>query len=208
MDIYEAVFARRTVRDFKAQPIPLDIIKKILGAGLRAPSNNHMREWEFVLVNDQARRLALLEKVAKSTPIARVNAILDEWQCFDPVQREMYMDGIPKQYKMLLTAACLILPCFRQKTPLLQPGNLSALNGFASIWCCIENILLAATAEGVYGVTRIPFDEERDYLKTLIHSPADYEIPCYLALGYPAEDAPYIEQLPVAVEDRIHFDQW
>ena len=66
---------------------------------------------------------------------------------------------------MLLTAGCLIIPCFRQFEPLLKPKSLSALNPFASIWCCIENMLIAAAAEWIYGVTRIPFDEEIKHLK-------------------------------------------
>ena len=208
MDVYEAIFSRRTVRDFQEKEIDPEVIKRILNAGLHAPSNNHLREWEFVIVNDESARLKLIDKVRRNTTEKDVIAILDDWGCFDPIQREMYMDGIPKQYKMLLTAGCLIIPCFRQKWPLLQPGNLSALNGFASIWCCIENILLAAAAEGIHGVTRIPFDEEIKYLKELLQSPSDYEIPCYIALGYPAENAPRIKQLSIDVKDRIHFDTW
>ena len=208
MDIYQAIYARRTVRDFKAQEIDLEIIKKILQAGLRAPTNNHLREWEFVIVNDPSTRQKLIEKVRKSTTAAEVAAILDGWGCFDLIQRDMYFDGIPKQYKMLLTAGCLMIPCFRQKWPLLQASNLSALNGFTSIWCCIENILLTAAAEGIYGVTRIPFDEETKYLKEVLQSPADYEIPCYIALGYPADDALHIKQLSINVEDRLHFNTW
>jgi nitroreductase len=208
MEMYEAICSRRTVRDFKDQEIDLEVIKRILNAGLHAPTNNHLREWEFVIVNDKSARLRLIDRVRKSITEEEVIAILDDWECFDPIQREMYMDGIPKQYRMLLTAGCLIIPCFRQKWPLLQPSNLSALNGFASMWCCIENILLAAVAEGIYGVTRIPFDEETEYLKELLQSPNDYEIPCYIALGYPADDAPPIKQLSIKVEDRMHFNTW
>ena len=90
---------------------------------------------------------------------------------------------------MLYNAGCLMLPCFRQPSPLLKPKDLSALNPFASIWCCIENILVAAAAEGIFGVTRIPFEAERKTLKQYLSIPPDYEIPCYLALGYPAETA-------------------
>jgi nitroreductase len=161
VDIYEAILARRTVRDFQNREIDLKIIRKIIKAGLHAPSNDHLRQWEFVIVNDKSARLKLINKVRKSTTTEEVVAILDSWECFDPIQREMYLDGIPKQYKMLLMAGCLIIPCFQQKWPLLQPRSLSALNGFASIWCCLENILLAAAAEGIYGVTRIPFTDER-----------------------------------------------
>jgi nitroreductase len=208
MGVYEAILTRRTVRDFQDREIDLEIIERILDAGLHAPTNNHLREWEFVVVNDKAARLNLIDRVRKGITKEELVALLDDWECFDPVQREMYVDGVPKQYKMLLTAGCLIIPCFRQRRPLLQPSSLSALNGFASIWCCIENILLAAAAEGIYGVTRIPFDEEIGYLKELLRCPADYEIPCYLALGYPAENAPRIKQLPIKAKDRMHFNAW
>lgn len=60
MDFYEAIEKRRTVRDFEDKPIRMDIIKRILSAGLKAPTNNHLREWEFVIVNDKKERLSVL----------------------------------------------------------------------------------------------------------------------------------------------------
>ncbi len=47
MDVYKAIYTRRTVRDFKEKEIDMEIVRKILDAGMQAPSNNHMREWEF-----------------------------------------------------------------------------------------------------------------------------------------------------------------
>ena len=110
---------------------------------------------------------------------------------------------------MLLKAGCLILPCFRQPYPLLKPEILASLNFFASIWCCIENILLAAVAEGIYGVTRVPCStEEVNYIKEVVNCPKDYEIACYIALGYPDENAKQIPQHSIRVEGRIHFNKW
>ena len=60
MDIYEAIEKRRTVRDFEDKSIDPKIIKKILSAGLKAPTNNHLREWEFVIVNDKKERSRVL----------------------------------------------------------------------------------------------------------------------------------------------------
>ncbi|SET19258.1 Nitroreductase [Natronincola peptidivorans] len=207
MDIYEAICLRRTVRDFEDKEVKIDIIKRILDAGMRAPTNNHMREWEFVIVNDKTSRLKLIDKVERNTSESEIADDLDNW-AQDQCQRKMYFDAIPKQYNMLLTSGCLILPFFRQREPLLKPGCLSSLNGFASIWMCIENILLAAVAEGIYGVTRIPFDEEIKHIKEVMKVPSDYEIPCYIALGYPNQNAKQIKQHHIKVEDRIHFNKW
>jgi len=208
MDVYEAIFKRRSVRDFQRRAIDEKIIRKILEAGLRAPSNNDMREWEFIVVQDQQTRLDLIDKVQKRHSREEVGAWLDSWGSKDPIQRESYYIAVPKQYKMLLEAACLILPCFRQPWPLLKPEILSDLNPFASIWCCIENILIAAAAEGIYGVTRIPMGAEIEHIKKVIHCPSDYEIPCYLALGYPTDNASEIKPYPVKVEEKIHWNYW
>jgi nitroreductase len=207
MDIYEAIRLRRTIRDFKDKEVEVDVIKRILDAGLRAPTHNHLREWEFIIVNDKEARLKLIDKVRRSVSRSEVAVMLDNW-AYDQSQRDMYFDAVPKQYKMLVTAGCLILPFYRQSTPLLKPECLSSLNGFASIWQCIGNILLAAAAEGIYGVTRIPFDEEIRHIKEVMNVPADYEIPCYIALGYPDENAKQIKQLSIKVEDRMHFNKW
>lgn len=41
MNVYEAIAARRTIRDFALTLIPLEVLQRILGAGLQAPSHNH-----------------------------------------------------------------------------------------------------------------------------------------------------------------------
>lgn len=56
MDVYEAIAKRMTIRDFDEREIPLEIIKKLLSAGLQAPTNDHLRRWEFILVQDRTQR--------------------------------------------------------------------------------------------------------------------------------------------------------
>jgi len=208
MDFYGVVMARRTVRDFEDRPIPREVLERIVGAGLKAPSNNHMREWEFIVLSDPEARLNAIRMVRDSLGAAESTAIIDAWGLTDEGQRQMYLDAIPKQHRMLLTAGCLILPLFKQEGPLLKPDSLSALNGFASIWCCVENMLLAATAEGLSGVTRIPFDSEIAHLKQALGVPEGYEIACYLALGYPLKDRPQLRQTPADARQKIHYNRW
>ena len=44
MDVYEAMATRRTIRDFDDRLIARDVLLRILDAGLKAPSHNHLRE--------------------------------------------------------------------------------------------------------------------------------------------------------------------
>jgi nitroreductase len=109
---------------------------------------------------------------------------------------------------MLLPAGCLLIPCYHQPTPVLKSKEIFGLNAFASIWCCIENMLVAAAAEGIFGVTRIPFKAESQIIKQVLNIPADYEVPCWLALGYPASEAKRARQVEINVKDRIHPGGW
>lgn len=124
------------------------------------------------------------------------------------MQRDMYMEALPRQFSMLYNAGCLILPFFRARSPLLRPETLSSLNPFASIWCCIENMLIAAAAEGIFGVTRIPMADESKHVKEVIEHPDEYVFPCYIALGYPAGEAGKTTQNQVSVKSKIHINAW
>jgi nitroreductase len=208
MNVYEAIAKRKTIRDFEPREIGLDMVKKLLGAGLQAPSNNHLREWEFIIIQDKSKRAELLNQVIKPRSKQEAIEIVDSWGMRDELQREMYIEAIPRQFSMLMHAGCLSLPCFRQRAPLLQPESLSSLNAFASVWCCIENILIAAAAEGIFGVTRIPMEDERETLKRVLGVPEGYEIPCYLALGYPAPAVARTRQKSILVEERMHVNEW
>ena len=206
MNIYEAINARRTIRDFEDKQIDIAIIEKIIVAGLKAPTNDHMRDWEFVIISKD-KRTEILNILPKTYSQSEVSEWLDAWS-EDNVQRDMYLDAVPKQYAMLYNAGCLILPFFREEDSLLQPKSLHSLNSFASIWCCIENILLAAVAEGIFGVTRIPNENEIQHIQSVIHHPNDYIMPCYIALGYPKKDASAPKQKEVFAKNKMHIDAW
>jgi len=210
MNVFDAIAARRTIRDFSDRPVAKDIVLRILDAGLKAPSHDHLREWHFVLVEDAALRERLASFFRRTRTEDELREMLDGWGMEDASQVEMYLDAIPKQAKMLMTAGALIVPCFRQSEPLLaEKRSLQELNAFASIWAAVENVLVAAAAEGVFGVTKIiSSPEERDHVRAALDIPENYEIPCYLALGHPAEDAVWHEQVPIVLDDRLHVDRW
>ena len=207
MELYEAIEKRRTIRDFADKPIDAETVKRILSAGLKAPTNNHLRQWEFVIINDKKERSRVLNLKDMTDP-EDCDKMLDGFGMTDADQRGMYHIAMPKQFSMLYNAGCLILPFFKLREPLLQPTCLSSLNEFASIWCCIENILLAAASEGILGVTRIPMTEELEHIQKTINHPDDYAMPCYIALGYPDRDAKLPVQKVINVESRMHINKW
>lgn len=183
-------------------------MERIIAAGMKAPTNDHMRDWHFIVVDDKETVAKMIKKIPKKVSEKRVEFILNSWRMKDDCQREMYSDAIPKQHQMLFDAGCVLIPLFKQKKDLLQPKDLSALNAFASIWCCIENIFLAATEEQYACALRIPLGEDAEYVKSVLNFPDEYKMPCYIPIGKPAENAVLSVQKPYNMEERIHRNTW
>lgn len=59
MEFIEVIGKRRSIRDFSQEKVRPEIVEKALEAGLKAPSYNHLKEWDFILVNDAQTRLCL-----------------------------------------------------------------------------------------------------------------------------------------------------
>ena len=123
-------------------------------------------------------------------------------------QQKMYAVAMPRQYSMLMNASCVILPFFKSNSGVLKPSCVSSLNPISSIWCVIENIFLAATAEGLACSMRIPVGEEGENVRKAVNAPENYLLPCYIGLGYPADDRPEVEQVKYNLEEKIHFGKW
>jgi nitroreductase len=122
----------------------------------------------------------------------------------DGLQQEMYLKALPVQRRMLLTSPELLVVCFRIRKPLVECETLYELNNFASVWTCIENILLAMAAEGLCGVTYIP--HETCSLKKILEVPADYEIATLIPIGYPHGYS--VKQKPVTLKGKLHLDKF
>ena len=208
MEFYSVVESRRMVRQFTTDPVDMDCVKRVLAAGLRAPTNDHLRNWEFVVLTDAETIAAVLKLIPKRASSKRVDFLLDSWKAKDDRQRLMYHIAIPEQYAMLSTSGCLVLPFYKQSGNLLKPRAQSSLNAFASIWCCIENILLAATAEGLGAALRIPVGRESEHITETLSPPAGYVMPCYIALGHATPDTASIPQIEPDVTERLHINRW
>ncbi len=206
MELYETIQKRHTVRDFLTKSVPEDILWRILDAGMKAPSHDHARDWHFVVLHDPERIAEVLKHVGHGAEVQ--TGIIDHWDTATECQKAMYYDALPKQVKMLSQSRCLILPFFRAGADLLMPRDISTLNPFASIWCLIQNILLAATAENLGCALRIPILDEEAYVLKTIQAPEGYRFPCYLAVGYPAPDAGNVQQQKISLQERIHLETW
>lgn len=208
MEFYEVIEKRRTVRDFENETIPKEIIERIISAGFKAPTNDHMRDWHYIVIQDKDIVANLLEIIPKGISDSDMEQLLKDWNLQDAEQQAAYRNAVPKQHRMLLDASVVVIPLLKQKTDILHPENLSHLNGFASIWCSIENIFLASTSEG-YGCTlRVPLGNEAEYARDVLNFPNDYFMPCFIGIVKPKMNMSIIKQKDIDVKERIHWNKW
>ncbi len=208
MKLYEAIKCRRTVREFEDETISTEILERIIEAAFSAPTNDHMRDWHYIIVRDKNVTAKLLDIIPKGISDEDMETLIKDWNLSDSLQQECYRNAVPRQYRMLFDASAVIIPLLKQKTDILHPDNLSHLNGFASIWCSIENIFLSATAEGYGCNLRIPLGNEAEYARTVLNFSDEYFMPCFIGIGKPKSDIVSVKQKEINIKERIHWDKF
>ena len=205
MEFYDAVNARRSVRQFTDEDITEETLKRIIEAGYSAPANDHFRDWHYIAITDKEIMKQAVNGVPKNLSVRDVDDITF---ISDPIQKKSYQIAVPLQYRMLTEAAALIIPLMKKKSDILHPSSLSDLNCYASIWCSIENIWLAATAEGYGCNVRIPLGNEEQIAREALGIPDHFMIPCFIGIGCPREDAAEVKQLDICTQEQIHWNHF
>ena len=104
---------------------------------------------------------------------------------------------------MMLLAPELLIVLYKMKS-LSECRTLFELNPLASAWMCIENIMLAMAAEGLFGCTYTPYESAG--LKAFLGVPEGYEIAAVIPFGFPKE--PPGEGEAEDLDARLHVDCW
>lgn len=67
MDFYQVLEKRRTIRDFSNKEVTDEVLEKVLSAAFKAPTNDHLRQFEFIVVRGQENIARLISPVAENT---------------------------------------------------------------------------------------------------------------------------------------------
>ena len=208
MEFNEVLEKRRTYRDYSDREVSDEILNKVISAAFKAPTNDHLRQFEFVIIRGKENIAKVIAPLAKNMAAFK-DLVFEVDETGDKDKMAMFADALPKQQRMLMQSGLLIIPFYNQKqSPLLHPVEQSSLNYFASAWCALENMLLAATAEGLGTVFHIPVSDEAEKIKQIVNAPEGYEFTCLLTMGYPTENAFLPKQKEIHIEERIHTDVW
>ena len=207
MELYEAINKRRTVREFLDKDIDFEVIKRILKAGNKAPTWNHNRNWSYIVLRTAEEKEYAFEYAKKIADKFDAEKYLNAPRPYPTtLAQKMYAHAMPRQYTMLKDAPYVIIPVFKSKE--LNGEYVSKLNPFSTIWCVIENIFLATTAEGLAYSMRIPLNEEHDIVKAKLKVPPTYMIPVFIGIGYANTSEKTLEQNVANLEKQLHFGRW
>lgn len=177
MDLYDAINTRRDTRaEFTGEPVPEEVLRRILSAAHAAPSVGLSQPWDFVVVRDHATRgrfrdhvLAEREVFAESLPAERAGTL-----------SRIKVEGICESSLGLVVGYDPT-----RGGPHVLGRHAIADAGLYSVCCAIENLWLAATAEGL-GVGWVSLYRE-DFLRALVAMPAHVRPVAWLCIGTVAE---------------------
>ena len=203
MEFAEVINKRRTSREWTDEDVNFAAIKRIIEAGMKAPSWDHYRSWQFIVLRtreEKERAFAYAKRV-----VQRFNARRYEGRTLDLAQ-QMYAYAMPRQYTMLVECPCVIVPLFRCSK--LNAEWVSKLNPLATAWCVAENIMLATVNEGLGYSLRIPLNREHDVVLEMLGVPKGWMTPCFIGIGRPKPDERLPEQYGTSPEGHIHLGAW
>ncbi|MBL7488369.1 5,6-dimethylbenzimidazole synthase [Frankia sp. AgB1.9] len=202
--LYDAIHQRRDVRgQFTGAPIPGETLDRVLTAAHAAPSVGLSQPWDFILVADQRTRAAFHGHVHQERAVFA--ASLDERQAAD--FSRIKIDGVLES-----TLSVVVTYDERRGAPAVLGRHAIADAGLYSVCLAIENLWLAATAEGL-GVGWVSFYRET-FVRELLAIPADIRPVAWLCLGPVThhETVPDLERHGWAhrrpLRQAIHQERW
>ena len=108
MDFYQVLEKRRTIRDFSDKEVTNDVLEKVLSAAFKAPTNDHLRQFEFIVVRGQENIARLVSPVEENTKNIQQSGLEAAASVMDKDEHAMFVDALPKQQRMLMQSLCVI----------------------------------------------------------------------------------------------------
>lgn len=204
--LYKAIFSRRDVRShFVDREIPDDALLSILNAAHHAPSVGFSQPWNFILIKDRAIRQKVKDSFLRERE--RSISMLDDDKARQKQYSSLKLEGIMES----AINVCVTYDPTRFGPFVLGRTSIEE-TGVYSVACAIQNLWLAARAEGV-GVGWVSILANED-LEKILSIPRHVRPVAYLCLGYVSEfsDKPDLERagwLPrMGLDKVVCFEQW
>jgi 5,6-dimethylbenzimidazole synthase len=202
--VYKAIMLRRDIRrQFEPTPIPQNVLMRILSAAHHAGSVGFMQPWDFILIEDRDTRQGVLDSFLRERDRSA--------EFYEGERKELYLSL--KLEGILESALNVCITCDRTRGGPHVLGRSTIIEtDLYSTCCAIQNLWLAARAEGI-GVGWVSILDPKE-LSTVLGLPDQIVPVAYLCMGYVSEfpDGPELQRagwrrrLPLS--ELVHLDRW
>ena len=174
--VYRVIAERRDIRRFRPDPVPEDVLRRVLAAAHRAPSVGLMQPWRFIVVRERERPASPCASSPSASACARPTA--------STTARASSSTRRSRAWSRRRSASCVCCDHGDPDAEVLGRGTIPETDVYSTA-CAIENLWLAARAEGL-GVGWVSFYRPDD-LRALFGIPARVDPMAYLCVGWPDE---------------------
>jgi nitroreductase len=193
--LFEAMYSAGAIRRLRTDPVPDEIITKILDAAIRAPSGSNAQSWVFIIVKDAEKRGQLGAVYKKASDILmKLYAGAQRPAHMDEKKYDRFMKSVTHLFDHMGDAPVLLVPCLKASMwsgAANLPADIKArMAGSAriagsSIYPAVENVILACRAFGLGTVltTIHAFFEEE--VRAILSLPQDVQTYALMPIGYP-----------------------
>ena len=199
--VYRAIYERRDMRHFLPDPVAPEVLLRLMSAAHAAPSVGYMQPWRFIRLTDQERRIAL-HKLVEQERINTAKALGERESEF----MRLKVEG-------LLDCGELLVVGLMDRREDYQFGRRTLPEmDLASVSCAIQNMWLAARAEGL-GLGWVSLFDPRA-VADLLGMPTGSKPVAILCLGHVDQfyEEPMLQQenwiQPGALDNLIMENQW
>lgn len=214
MDLYEVMRTTSAVREFTDDPLPDDVLRKILDNARFAPSGGNRQGTQVLVVRDMdaRRKLAELTIPGARRYTAQKAAGEGPWNAVIPTrlsEDELATTVVPDFWtKPVLEAAVVLVVCVDLRVVAAVDQDLDRVGivGGASVYPLVWNILLAARNEGFGGTITTMAVAEEPGVRELFGIPEEYAVACVVPMGKPVRQLTKLTR--VSVEDLTRSENW
>jgi nitroreductase len=202
---FDLVSNVRAMRRLKPDPVPIELIMKVLNAGVQAPSGQNLQPWKFILVADPEKKAWFRDHYAQAMAI-RAGIATDARQR-RPGGRQL--KALYYQIDHMHEYPYLLLVCGKRDWPFKVPAaervGLAPPN-FGAVYPCVQNILLACRAVGLGAALTTMHQVFEAELHAYFAIPQDYGVVVTMPIGWPMGQFGAVTRLPA--EKVTFFDEW
>lgn len=207
MGIFEVIYNCRAMRRLKSDPVPEELLIKLIEAANQAPSGSNAQPSRWLVVRDpeQRRRIGELGRATVTAYLqGRSTRPLLTHQ--DAGRQERIGQAVAWQAEHLHEIPALVFACTDLGAEPRPDTFQAGLAAGGSVWPGVQNLLLAARALGLGATpTTLPL-RDRAGVRKVLALPATSEPVCLVPVGYPMGNFGPVTRQPVS--EIMRWDRW